>query len=165
MTAPAQHDVPETDVRESNPNGAGPHGLEGDMGISSERTGPLGADPAGDGIEGTGSHGSASHATDGVLDSRPGAESGSGSRLGTEPGEVPREHPDEPAEGGDPDEDQPEQERTSTEEPAEGGDPTDDVADRSASKLSTGVDRTVGEPNPDPVANKHEFDPSRNPRH
>lgn len=29
----------------------------------------------------------------------------------------------------------------------------------------SGVDRTVGEVQPDPVANKHEFDPSKNPRH
>jgi hypothetical protein len=27
------------------------------------------------------------------------------------------------------------------------------------------VDRTVGETRPDPVANKHEFDPEKNPRH
>ena len=27
------------------------------------------------------------------------------------------------------------------------------------------VDRTVGEQQPDPVANKHEFDPEKNPRH
>jgi hypothetical protein len=27
------------------------------------------------------------------------------------------------------------------------------------------VDRTVGEVQPDPVANKHEFDPEKNPRH
>jgi hypothetical protein len=158
MTASAQHDVPETDVRESNPNGAGPQGLQGDMGISSERTGPLGSSPTGDGIEGTGSHGSAVHATDGVLDTTPGT--GSRSTMGTEPGEVPREHPDEPAEGADPDEDQPEQERTSTEEPAEG--PTSGAPKADS---TTGVDRTVGEPQPDPVANKHEFDPSRNPRH
>jgi hypothetical protein len=146
-------DVPETDVRESNPGGAGPRGLEGDLGISSERTGPLGVNPTGTGndhtddtdvVEGTGSHGSSVHATDGVLDSTP--------------GDVPREHSDEPAEGEDPDVDQPEQERTSTEEPAEGPSDVDNT-------LSTGVDRTVGEPNPDPVANKHEFDPSRNPRH
>ena len=133
------NDVPDTDVRESNPSGAGPRGLEGDLGISSERTGPS------EGIEGTGSHGSAAHGTDGVMD--------------TTLGEVPRAHPDEPAEGGDPDADQPGQERTSTEEPAEG---PDDPAARSG---STGVDRTVGEPRPDPVANKHEFDPSKNPRH
>ncbi len=144
----SQHDVPVTDVRESNPGGAGPRGLEGDLGLSSERTGPLGASPARGGVEGTGSRGSAARATDGVVDSTP----------GDDPGEVPREHPDEPAEGGDPDVDQPDQERTSTEEPAEGSDDEDRT-------LYTGVDRTVGEPIPDPVANKHEFDPSRNPRH
>ncbi len=143
-----QDDVPETDVRESNPSGAGPRGLEGDLGISSERTGPLGSSPADHGIEGTGTRGSAAHGTDGVLDSTPGGE----------PEDVPREHSDEPAEGEDPDVDQPEQEREATEDPAEGA--TD--VDRT---LSTGVDRTVGEPRPDPVANKHEFDPSRNPRH
>lgn len=31
--------------------------------------------------------------------------------------------------------------------------------------LISGVDRTVGEVQPDPVTNKPEFDPSRNPRH
>jgi hypothetical protein len=147
MSTPTGNDVPETDVRESNPNGAGPRGLEGDLGISSERTGPggpEGTDPADRGIEGTGSHGSAARATDGVLD--------------TTRAEVPREHPEEPAEGPDGDDDRPEQERTSSEEPAEGPDDPDHTA-------STGIDRTVGEPNPDPVANKHEFDPSRNPRH
>ncbi len=30
---------------------------------------------------------------------------------------------------------------------------------------ATHVDRTVGEVQPDPVAHKHEFDPSRNPGH
>ena len=30
---------------------------------------------------------------------------------------------------------------------------------------ATGVDRTVGEVQPDPVAHKHEFDPGKNPRH
>jgi hypothetical protein len=143
-----QTDVHQTDVRESNPSAAGPRGLEGDLGISSERTGPLGSNPPEDGIEGTSSHGSAARATDGVMDSTPAGD----------PGEVPREHPDEPAEGGDPDVDQPDQERTSTEDPAEGASDVDRT-------LSTGVDRTVGEPSPDPVANKHEFDPSRNPRH
>ena len=29
----------------------------------------------------------------------------------------------------------------------------------------SGVDRTVGEVQPDPVADKHMFDPSKNPRH
>lgn len=129
-----EHDfeVPETDIRESNASGAGPRGLEGDLGISSERTGPLGSNPHGEGpsgagttegtgtLEGTGSVGSATRGTDGVQD--------------TTPGSVPQEESDVPAEGED-------------------------------HTLSTGVDRTVGEQNPDPVANKHEFDPSKNPRH
>ncbi len=143
MNSQLQNDVPATDVRESDPNGAGVHGLQGDMGISSERTGPVGASPLNEGLEGTGSHGSAARDTVGVQD--------------TAPGEVPRQHPDEPAEGGDPEEDQPDVERTSTEEPAEG---PDDPA-----HTSLEIDRTVGEPNPAPVANKHEFDPSKNPRH
>jgi hypothetical protein len=67
---------------------------------------------------------------------------------------VPREHPDDPAEGSD-DDPVPDQERTATEEPAEGPDDPD----------RTGVDRTVGEVQPHPVVNSHEFDPSRNPRH
>ena len=49
----------ETVNRESHPNGSGPDGLAGDMGLSSEREGPF------DGIEGTGSQASAQHATDG----------------------------------------------------------------------------------------------------
>jgi hypothetical protein len=83
--------------------------------------------------------------------------------------EIPRVHPEDPAEGADPDEDQPEQERTSTEEPAEGPDDPGHTASHqvngdNTSRL-TGVDRTVGETKPDPVVNKHEFDPSKNPRH
>ncbi|HYO39424.1 MAG TPA: hypothetical protein VER39_07195 [Nocardioidaceae bacterium] len=143
MDTQTQNDVPTTDVRESDPNGASAHGLEGDMGISSERTGPAGSVPVHGAIEGTGSHGSAARDTVGVMD--------------TSTGDVPRQHPDEPAEGGDPDEEQPEVERTSTEEPAEGPDDPDHT--------SVEIDRTVGEPNPAPVANKHEFDPSKNPRH
>jgi len=168
------HDVPDTDVRDSNPGGNSADGLAGDLGISSERTGPDAATgSAVDGIEGTGSHGSATHATDGVKDST----------APEEQEEIPREHTEEPAEGGDPDGAQPEQERTSTEEPAEG---TDDPAHTSAvtrdtpppsewstgdhvngdnTSILSGVDRTVGEKSPDPVANPHEFDPSRNPRH
>ncbi|MGA8995974.1 MAG: hypothetical protein WB441_16865 [Nocardioidaceae bacterium] len=45
--------------RESHPQAAGPDGLTGDMGLSSERTGPF------DGIEGTGSLRSAQTSTDG----------------------------------------------------------------------------------------------------
>jgi hypothetical protein len=138
------HDVHDTDIRESNPSSGGPEGLQGDLGVSSERTGPLGDSPADRGIEGTGSHGTAAHETDGVF----ATERGDG-------GDVPREHPQQPAEGEDVDDDDAaEPERSSPEDPAEGADPTD-----------TGIDRTVGEPKPEPVANKHEFDPARNPGH
>jgi hypothetical protein len=58
--------VSETDPRESNPNAAGPEGLEGEMGVSSERTGPDGgSDPTDEGIEGTGTVGTARTGTDG----------------------------------------------------------------------------------------------------
>jgi hypothetical protein len=152
----SEHDVPDTDIRESNPSSAGPQGLQGDLGISSERTGPLGDSPADRGIEGTGSHGTAPHETDGVFETERGSI-----------GDVPREHPQEPAEGEDPDaDDAPEPERTSPEDPAEGADPdADRAAERAADPTDTGIDRTVGEVNPDPVRNKHEFDPARNPGH
>ena len=35
-------DNDETDIRDSNPNANGPEGAAGDMGVSSERTGPAG---------------------------------------------------------------------------------------------------------------------------
>ena len=57
------------DNREANPNSGGPRGLQGDMGISSERTGPL-DDPRGHGIEGTGTKGSALRSTDGETATR-----------------------------------------------------------------------------------------------
>ncbi len=41
--------------------------------------------------------------------------------------------------------------------------PVPDKPDETA-RIS-GVDRTVGEVQPDPVADKHAFDPGRNPRH
>lgn len=79
----------DTDVQDSNPNAAGPARLQGDMGISSERTGPFGAeDSAVQGIEGTGSVGSSAAATDGTL-----STTGSGDTV--------REHAEEPAEGPD----------------------------------------------------------------
>ncbi len=110
-------DARETVNRESHANAAGPEGLAGDMGLSSEREGPFG------GIEGTGSLVSAQAATDGeappvVADDGPGATESS-------------EDPDKPDE----------------------------------TSPATGVDRTVGEVQPDPVEHKHQFDPSRNPRH
>jgi hypothetical protein len=62
------NDQVETDVQESNPGGGGPERLGGGMGVSSERTGPLGEDPADTGVQGTGSHGTATESTDGVSD-------------------------------------------------------------------------------------------------
>ncbi len=91
----------ETVNRESHPNASGPEGLAGDLGLSSERTGPF------DGIEGTGNQASTEGATDG-------------------------------------------------ETPTTRGDTTDDADD---------TDGPEAEVQPDPVVNKHEFDPSRNPRH
>ena len=44
---------PETDIRDSNPNANGPDGAAGEMGVSSERTGPTGP---------------GQHSTDGVRD-------------------------------------------------------------------------------------------------
>lgn len=59
---------------EANPNSGGPLGLSGDLGVSSERTGPAGHDPRGDvtgTVEGTGSKGSSVTRTDGTLDTSP----------------------------------------------------------------------------------------------
>ena len=103
----------ETASQESNPSSSGPRGLEGDLGISSERTG-------GEGIEGTGSLASAQGHTDGETP-------------------VPEELP-------------------------ENDDGTRDDKPDETSPV-THVDRTVGEVQPDGVANKHQFDPRRNPGH
>jgi hypothetical protein len=65
-----EHKPIETDIADSNPNAAGPHGLEGHMGISSERPGPRREDPDA-GVEGTGSHGSSVGSTDGSMDVDP----------------------------------------------------------------------------------------------
>lgn len=44
--------------------------------------------------------------------------------------------------------------------------PDDDLDDKPDETLRvSNVDRTVGDVRPDPVANKHEFDPEKNPRH
>jgi hypothetical protein len=58
------------DLRASNPSSGGDDGLTGEMGISSERTGPAGFNPGG-GIEGSGSKGTSVSQTDGVGDTRP----------------------------------------------------------------------------------------------
>lgn len=49
-----------TDPKDSNPNAGGRHGLEGDMGVSSERS-------SFEGVEGTGTVGSAVGSTDGEM--------------------------------------------------------------------------------------------------
>ena len=59
------------DPRASNPNSGGDQGLAGDMGVSSERTGPSGSDPAVAGVQGTGSKGTAVGQTDGTFDTSP----------------------------------------------------------------------------------------------
>ena len=43
--------------------------------------------------------------------------------------------------------------------------PSEDLDKPDETLAVSNVDRTVGEVQPDPVANKHEFDPSKNPRH
>jgi hypothetical protein len=50
---------------------------------------------------------------------------------------------------------------TSEEEP----EPAEELDKPDETLRVSNVDRTVGEVQPDPVANKHEFDPSKNPRH
>jgi hypothetical protein len=60
----------------SNPNSTGPAGAGGQMGVSSERTGPEGDDPRGLGapgsVQGMGTVGSARTRTDGEVDVTPG---------------------------------------------------------------------------------------------
>ena len=111
----------EFENRGSNPNSTGPHGLAGDMGVSSERTGPAAQEGrrVGEGlggIEGTGSKGGAVHRTDGELDSSP-----------TEWDAV-------------------DVSRRDTTTPVE-----DDPSRTSHDGKHSGIDRTVGEPLPDPI--------------
>jgi hypothetical protein len=101
--------------RDSNPNGASPEGLAGDMGISSERDGPF------EGIEGTGSLASAQLSTDG--------------------------------------------ESSEIEVDGESLDSSVDLDKPDQRAEATGIDRTVGEVQPDPVANPHQFDPDKKPGH
>lgn len=61
----------EIDPADSNPNAGGPQGLRGGMGVSSERTGPDGGTPAesvDEGIQGTGTKGTATTSTEGTMD-------------------------------------------------------------------------------------------------
>ena len=80
------------DVRESTPNSSGPQGASGDMGVSSERSGPDAPGAPGHGITGTGTPGDARTRSDGAFDSSPHqwdapdialGDSGAGSGAGT----------------------------------------------------------------------------------
>lgn len=115
-------DADEADNRTSNPNSGAPEGLAGDMGISSERTRPTQA-AAGLGIEGTGTKGSASHRTDGQVDTSPGAWDATDVSQ-------PELHPDRADELDE-----------STGAPKTGWRPDADQ----------NIDRTVGEPRPNPI--------------
>jgi len=60
-------------VGESNPNASGPQRLTGDMGVSSERPGPVGGERSADrGIEGTGTMFSTAGSTSGETETFPG---------------------------------------------------------------------------------------------
>lgn len=68
--APAN--APDT-AGEANPNAGGPRRLQGDMGVSSERPGPLGGDRSTDrGVEGTGTAFSSAANTSGETETFPG---------------------------------------------------------------------------------------------
>jgi hypothetical protein len=112
----------ETVNRESHPNAAGPDGLSGDMGLSSERSGGY------EGVEGTGTAASAQGRTDGETPT-----------TRVEPTKEP-EHADHPVDA---------------QEAPDKDDETSPV---------TGIDKTVGEVQPDPVRTDQDFDPDRNPR-
>jgi hypothetical protein len=133
-----------TDARESNPNAAGPQGLRGGMGVSSERTGPFGGsedESADEGVQGTGSRGTAAQNTEGTMSTE-------------------RKHPEEPAEG----------RRDIDEAGADSASNQDDSGsdgagrDPEAEDDTASIDRTVGESNTAEVPSQ-EFDPSKNPGH
>jgi hypothetical protein len=108
------------DNRVSNPNSGGDLGLSGDMGVSSERTGPAGPDHRGSDISGTGSKGGAVERTDGGIDT---------SATEWDAVDVSQEqlYPDR------------DEDRAST---------------GSSGDFPGQVDRTVGEPRPEPIADE-----------
>lgn len=120
------HDQLDDATRASNPNSAGRHGLSGDMGVSSERTGPAGPDHRGTDISGTGSKGGAVRRTDGAFDTSP-----------TEWDQVDVSQRDVNP--------MPEGSEQLTGATADGSAFEDDPAN---------VDRTVGEPLPNPIADE-----------
>ena len=113
------------DNRSSNPSSGGEAGLAGDLGISSERTGPEGADPRETAVSaaGTGSRGDAVERTDGEVDTTATEWDG----VDVSQSDV---HPNRPAE---------------LDEPA--GPPNSGLLGDSEQN----VDRTVGEPRPNPI--------------
>jgi hypothetical protein len=92
-TAPAN--APDT-PGEANPNAGGPQRLQGDMGVSSERPGPLGGDRSTDrGIEGTGTTFATAANTSGEMETFPG-----GADLPDSPERRPQSSEDRPADEG-----------------------------------------------------------------
>ena len=71
-TGPSTKPVPIPEVTESDPNGSGPHGLAGGMGVSSERTGRL------SGAEGEATHGATDPYPDLPADEDPPPEQSAG---------------------------------------------------------------------------------------
>jgi hypothetical protein len=118
-------DPDEAENRTSNPNSGGPEGLAGDLGISSERTVPEDPDAA-FGVEGTGTKGTAQDRSDGQVDTSPGEWDATDVSQ-------PELHPDRPDELDE-----------STGAPRTGWRPD----------AEQNVDRTVGEPRPNPIADE-----------
>lgn len=127
------------DVRDSDPNFAEEDGLQGDMGISSERTGPYGDKPADAGLQGTGTHGTAATETVGV--------------SGTTRAEVHGPEMDDT-------------QQEATQEWRDTLGPVDDTTADDATHRNPDydIDRTVGESNTAEVPSQ-DFDPSKNPGH
>ena len=138
------HQQPETDVRESDPNASGPQGLTGDMGISSERTGPEGSAPADTGVQSTGTHGTAAEGTYGVSNTERDDDLAAAEEA-TEP-------------------DDPMAHATAVSDWREQRHAERRSADDADGKFSTGIDRTAGESNPAEVP-PQEFDRTKNPGH
>ncbi len=136
-----EHD--ETGVQESNPNATGPHRLTGGMGVSSERTGPDGPDPADTGVQGTGTHGSAAHTTDGLSNTSREAVIEETDETGEQD---PMAHAEHVAEW--------REQRHAKRRSAEDDD----------GRFGTGIDRTVGESNTAEVP-PQPFDRTKNPGH
>ena len=162
-----------TDPRDSNPNAAGPQGLRGGMGVSSERTGPFGGseeESADEAVEGTGTTGSATENTEGTMSTerKHAEEPAEGSRDVGTPGadSSPSQSEDGTSdEGSTEDSDDPE---------GAHGPEMDDTQQRATQEWRDGqpaasdddgeINRTVGESNTAEVPS-HPFDRTKNPGH